>query len=248
MAAGLGFKTFNTGDVLSAADTNGYLMQGVFVFADAAARTTAITSPQEGNMSYLKDTNSTEYYSGSAWVAVGAAGGGMTLISETSASALSSLSFSSLGSYKQLLLMWNGIVHSTSSTAFNIRLNNDSASNYTIKQVFSNNTSVSTLNASYTSLNGDNNAGFGYDVTSASIQNQSGGWIKIDNYTSTTKFKEYIGQWGYIDGGGTKNDVLSNTGTYRSTSAITSIDIVRSTGSATFSNTANTTIRLYGIN
>jgi hypothetical protein len=71
MAAGLGFKTFNTGDVLSAADTNGYLMQGVLVFADSAARSAAITSPQEGQMSFLKDTNSTEYYSGSAWVAVG---------------------------------------------------------------------------------------------------------------------------------------------------------------------------------
>jgi hypothetical protein len=45
-------------------------MQGVWVFADAAARTAAVTSPEEGNMSFLKDTNSTEYYSGSAWVAV----------------------------------------------------------------------------------------------------------------------------------------------------------------------------------
>ena len=72
MAAGQGFKTFVTGDVLTAADTNGYLMQGVWVFADAAARSAAVTSPQEGNMSFLKDTNSTEYYSGSAWVAVGA--------------------------------------------------------------------------------------------------------------------------------------------------------------------------------
>lgn len=71
MAAGLGFKTFVTGEVLTAADTNGYLMQGVNVFANAAARTAAITSPQEGQMSYLKDTNSTEYYSGSAWVTVG---------------------------------------------------------------------------------------------------------------------------------------------------------------------------------
>lgn len=71
MAAGLGLKTFVTGDVLTAADTNGYLMQGVWVFANAAARTAAVTSPQEGNMSYLKDTDSTEYYSGSAWVAVG---------------------------------------------------------------------------------------------------------------------------------------------------------------------------------
>lgn len=70
MAAGLGFKTFNTGDVLTAGDVNGYLMQGVWVFADAAARTSAVTSPQEGNMSFLKDTNSLEYYSGSAWVAV----------------------------------------------------------------------------------------------------------------------------------------------------------------------------------
>ena len=67
MAAGLGFKTFNTGDVLSAADTNGYLMQGVLVFANAAGRDAAITSPQEGQFAYLKDTNVTTYYTGSAW-------------------------------------------------------------------------------------------------------------------------------------------------------------------------------------
>ena len=69
MAAGLGFKTFTTGEVLTAADTNGYLMQGVLVFASSAARSAAVTSPQEGQYSYLKDTNATEYYDGSAWVA-----------------------------------------------------------------------------------------------------------------------------------------------------------------------------------
>lgn len=71
MGAGLGFKTFVTGDVLTAADTNGYLMQGVWVFASAAARDAAVTSPQEGNFCYLKDTNATQYYTGSAWAAVG---------------------------------------------------------------------------------------------------------------------------------------------------------------------------------
>ena len=77
MAAGLGYIEFNTGDVLTAAQANGYLAsQVVMVFASAAARTSAITSPQEGMFSYLKDTNSTEYYSGSAWVAVG--GGGLS--------------------------------------------------------------------------------------------------------------------------------------------------------------------------
>jgi hypothetical protein len=74
MAAGLGFKTFNTGDVLSAADVNGYLMQGVLVFADATARDAAITSPQEGQFAYTKDNNSLWYYTGSAWAASGATG------------------------------------------------------------------------------------------------------------------------------------------------------------------------------
>lgn len=69
MAAGLGFKDFVTGDVLTSADANGYLQsQTVMVFADSAARTAAITSPQEGMYSYLKGTDATQVYNGSTWV------------------------------------------------------------------------------------------------------------------------------------------------------------------------------------
>jgi hypothetical protein len=72
MAAGLGFKEFLTGDVLTAADANGYLAsQVVMVFASSAARASAITSPQEGMITYLKDTDVTQYYSGSAYVTIG---------------------------------------------------------------------------------------------------------------------------------------------------------------------------------
>lgn len=74
MAAGQGFKTFTTGEVLTAGDVNGYLMQGINVFATATARDAAITSPQEGQFAYTKDNNSLWYYSGSAWVASGATG------------------------------------------------------------------------------------------------------------------------------------------------------------------------------
>jgi hypothetical protein len=74
MAAGLGFKTFTTGEVLTAADVNGYLMQGILVFATEAARNSAITSPQEGQFAFTKDNNSLWYYTGSAWVASGATG------------------------------------------------------------------------------------------------------------------------------------------------------------------------------
>lgn len=76
MAAGAGFKTWATGDVLTAVDVNEYLMQGVWVFDDASDRSTQVTSPQEGNTSYLKDTDSLEIYDGSSWVAQGGGGGG----------------------------------------------------------------------------------------------------------------------------------------------------------------------------
>jgi hypothetical protein len=74
MAAGQGFKTFTTGEVLTAADVNGYLMQGVLVFASEAARNAAITSPEEGQFAFTKDNNSLWYYTGSAWAASGATG------------------------------------------------------------------------------------------------------------------------------------------------------------------------------
>lgn len=78
--AGAGYKLYATGDILTAAQVNTYLQeQTVMVFADAAARTTALASVlAEGMISYLKDTNSTEYYSGSAWVAIGGSASPLT--------------------------------------------------------------------------------------------------------------------------------------------------------------------------
>jgi len=69
--AGAGYKLFATGDVLTASDVNTYLMQQtVMVFADAAARTTALSGVvAEGMLSYLKDTNAVEVYDGANWVA-----------------------------------------------------------------------------------------------------------------------------------------------------------------------------------
>jgi len=74
MAAGQGFKTFTTGEVLTAGDVNGYLMQGINVFASEAARDAAITAPAEGQFAFTKDNNSLWYYTGSAWAASGATG------------------------------------------------------------------------------------------------------------------------------------------------------------------------------
>ena len=72
--AGAGYKLFNTGDVLTAAQVNTYLMQqSVMVFANSTARTTALSGVlAEGMLSYLQDTNAVEKYDGSSWGAIGA--------------------------------------------------------------------------------------------------------------------------------------------------------------------------------
>jgi hypothetical protein len=66
--SGLGRKVWSAGDVVAAADVQGYLQdQTVMVFDDASARSSAIGTPTEGMASYLKDTNTLELYDGSTW-------------------------------------------------------------------------------------------------------------------------------------------------------------------------------------
>jgi hypothetical protein len=67
--AGAGFRTFVDGDVLTAAQVNTFLMeQSVMVFANAAARTSALPTPTEGMVTYLADTNALEKYTGATFV------------------------------------------------------------------------------------------------------------------------------------------------------------------------------------
>jgi len=183
---------------------------------------------------------------GLAWASVSA--GGMTLISETVASGLSSLSFSSLGSYKQLLLVWHGIQHNAASNIFNIRFNSDSGNNY----IWFNNYwggghghEVSTN--SYACQQGM--APFGYHTNGTGASEVANGFLLLDNYTSTTKSKAYQIQNFMRTPTDTAGDSRggNTTGYYNSTSAITSIDVFRLSGASTFSNYSNTTIRLYGI-
>ena len=68
----LGYKLFTTGAVLTASQVQQNLAnQSVLFYADAATRDadTALTAAlTEGMFCYLADTNTTAYYSGSAWV------------------------------------------------------------------------------------------------------------------------------------------------------------------------------------
>lgn len=64
----MAYKVFTNGSPLPASDLNTYLMnQSVMVFANSAARSSALTSPTEGMTTYLEDTNKIEVWTGSAW-------------------------------------------------------------------------------------------------------------------------------------------------------------------------------------
>ena len=71
-----GYKVFAAGAVLTAtADVQNYLMDQVCgVYDDASDRSSEISSPAEGQLSYLKDDDTLYTYSGAAWVAVGGSG------------------------------------------------------------------------------------------------------------------------------------------------------------------------------
>jgi hypothetical protein len=64
-------KEFESFTRLDASDVNTYLMdQSVMTFGGTAARGSAITSPVEGQLTYLLDLDSYESWSGSAWLPV----------------------------------------------------------------------------------------------------------------------------------------------------------------------------------
>ena len=66
-----GFRTWSTGDSVSAADFTSYIAtQSVLIFADASARSSAVSSPVNGMVSSLTTDNVISIYNGSAWVDV----------------------------------------------------------------------------------------------------------------------------------------------------------------------------------
>ena len=64
-------KVFTSGEVLSASNVNEFLMdQMIQTFAGTAARGSAITSPTEGMLTYLADSNTFQYWNGSTYVSL----------------------------------------------------------------------------------------------------------------------------------------------------------------------------------
>lgn len=206
--------------------------------ADTPARLAVGTNGQ-----YLTANSSAA--TGLEWTTLSA--GGLTLISETVASGLSSLSFSSIPStYKGLLVRWCGVqAGSSDNTRISWRINNDSGSNYIYQRKTYSGSGVTC--GTSTGSNIGENVGLTGPTGTATLANAASGYLYVDNYASTTKVKNFILEVQFYSAFGSDAIGQSALGFWNSTSAITSLDIFRQNGTNTFSNASNTSIRLYGV-
>jgi hypothetical protein len=144
----------------------------------------------------------------------------------------SSVSFTSIsGSYTDLVIITNV---SGNDGAICIRFNNDTGSNYSSTQIRGNGTTATSNRASNgTYIGGTSNL----SVTAGSLQTAI--W-NIQNYSNTTTYKTIVfrdGMASHITG--------ATAGLWRSTSAITRIDLSPEFGSQVFY--SGSTFTLYGI-
>ena len=174
-------------------------------------------------------------------------GGGTTLITDVQLSGSSGYSFSSIPStYKNLVLTWSGLTISALSTNFGLRFNNNSSAVYENYYQYQE-APVSAPTAGTSLGNEVDGACFGNQTTSGNAYQLAKGIITIYDYASTTRHKFYQIQHCYYSNNNSRTNFTSAIGTFASLSAISSLDMIRYTGTSTISNVSNTSMRLYGV-
>ena len=180
--------------------------------------------------------------------------GSWTLITQQNPSNANSVNFTSIPqTYKHIMLEWVGAYQTSAVQSYNVRINNDSGSNYSMNAFLINGGTVTPqIQESGTDISASNFAGsnlslFGYDVRDTDYGKASKGKLIIFNYTDTARYKHSEWQAYYnITSEGSRNH--QGQGVWKSLSAITSIDIVRvAGGNASLSTNTYGYIRLWGM-
>jgi hypothetical protein len=127
--AGAGKKTFTAGEILTASDTNTYLMeQTVMNFAGTAARASAIPTPSEGMTTYNQATKQLESYNGTDFIGMS----GLQLVKkQTVGSAVTSVAVTSAFSatYENYLIVYSNGTASGANLGLQLQLGS-TTSNY----------------------------------------------------------------------------------------------------------------------
>ena len=151
-----------------------------------------------------------------------------SIATTTLTSAQTSISFTSIsGSYTDLIIIING---QDSNGYLLIRYNNDSGSNYSRTVLYGDGANPQTFRQTsqtshFIAIGGTN------------FQGQK---LQINSYSNTTTYKTSL-----LNENRSDSTVGITVGSYRSTSAITRVDFISPTGTATIA--SGTTITLYGV-
>jgi hypothetical protein len=108
---------------LNASEINENLMnQAIAVFSNASARSAAITSPVEGQVTYLEDTAAYESYNGTSWVAlITPSTSGLTLLATQTFTAATSVVVDNV--FSSTYNSYKIILSSTSSSPSSVLIN-----------------------------------------------------------------------------------------------------------------------------
>lgn len=165
-----------------------------------------------------------------------AAGNTYTQIASTTlGSAASSVTFSSIpATYTDLVIVSSAANTAVNANGMGIRFNSDSATNYSKTYLYGDGTSaVSGRGTSQTNISISNLPISSTGVFAATITH-------IQNYSNATTYKTVLSRGG---GANTGNLVIAYVGLWRSTSAISTIDLINDSGNFI----AGSTFNLYGI-
>lgn len=251
--AGLGRRTFQAGEVLTASNVMGYLQdQAVMNFAGTAARGSAIASPSEGMVTYLADADSIEIYDGTSWKSQNP---GLIPIIPTSVTAVGGTG--SFSTTTGTITVGTGMTSITVNGVFTSAYKNYLIVGEVLKSADASNTfiAVQMSNSGTPVTVGYNTANIGFAESNASIQNlgTANGFYLTRTYQASkrsfgimTISSPFLTQATTYSGSGygtTLGDTqgLATTGTLNNT---TSYSDIRFTQSA---NSWSGTINIYGL-
>jgi hypothetical protein len=177
----MGYLQFTTGQVLTSTAMNQVGDSLVNVFASASARNSAISSPTEGMICYLSDSDSLQTYSGSAWADVG--GGAFTQIGTTSFSAVASATIDSIpATYRHLFAEFSFTTNTALSSGIYLRIRTGSGTDYS-----GNYTYIGMKNEASTGSFEANSGSYGIQTTSAvAASKKCVGYFYVYNYANSS--------------------------------------------------------------